>query len=149
MRRRGKMKKDKEFEQCLRALRVIYTWASVPGCLDPKLVRELIEKSLEPFKERKGERTSKVRHEMSDTSRVNDEVAKVQKLHAENGLDDLAHYMDMCASMARMARQLERELAEAVTVANELVHYGDPKPWRIEEWKKAKQKAIGFCSANK
>ncbi|HRT06138.1 MAG TPA: hypothetical protein P5204_10605, partial [Kiritimatiellia bacterium] len=52
------------------------------------------------------------------------------------------------ASLSGMARQLERELAEAVICANELVHYGDPKPWRIEEWKKAKQKAIGFYNSN-
>ena len=85
---------------------------------------------------------------MSDTPRVDDEITKVQKIHAEKELDDVEHYMEMCASLSGMARQLERELAEAVICANELVHYGDPKPWRIEEWKKAKQKAIGFYNSN-
>ncbi len=31
---------------------------------------------------------------MSDTPRVDDEITKVQKIHAEKELDDVEHYME-------------------------------------------------------
>ena len=39
----------KEFENCVRALRVIHTWASVDGALVPEHVKKLSSKALKPF----------------------------------------------------------------------------------------------------
>lgn len=51
------MSKDKNFEQCLTALKVIHTWATFRNgeCLVPDQVAKLCEKSLKPYRnEQKG-----------------------------------------------------------------------------------------------
>jgi len=39
----------KNFEQCVRTLRVIHTWASVDGALIPEHVKKQTSKALKPF----------------------------------------------------------------------------------------------------
>ena len=55
-----------EFEECVRTLRVLHTWARVDDVLDPVEVQVLIERALAPFTP-----NAEVRREMDTANKAN------------------------------------------------------------------------------